>query len=88
MTESKTYATLGLIFGILSIPGAIIPLLGFPLSILGIIFSKNGMKEHNGKAIAGLVCSIVGISLTALNSFIGALSGYYGKNEFVNSILS
>lgn len=86
--KSKTYSTAGLVLGILSIPAAIIPLLGIPISILGIVFSKRGLKNPNGKAIAGLTCSIIGLSLSVLNAAIGAYQGATGQNKLVNSLFS
>ncbi len=54
-------------FGILSI---LIPLIGFVLGVIGIVFSNKAKKEialtsENGMglATAGLVCSIVGVMI-------------------------
>lgn len=85
--EGKSYATAALVFGIISIPAAIIPLFGVPISILGIVCGAKGMKYSNGKAIAGLTCSILGLGLSLFNSFIGAYQASLGKNEFVNLVL-
>jgi len=87
---SKVKSLAGLVLGILSIPGAIIPLFGFPLSIIGIIFSAKGMKQSEGYglAIAGLTCSIIGLLLTTANSIWGAYLGSMGKNPVINRLSS
>lgn len=50
----KTQAMIGFILGLVSIIAWYIPLIGFPVTIIGIIFSALGMKSqtNKGKAIA------------------------------------
>lgn len=73
--KGKTQAIIGLILGLVSIIAWYIPLLGFPVTIIGIIFSAIGMKSQNnkGKAIAGLTLSIIFLVVTIINSFLGAI---------------
>lgn len=59
--SSVTSLTLGII-------SIIIPIIGLVLGVIGIVFSKRSMKEiestnedGRGLAIAGSICSIVGI---------------------------
>lgn len=65
MTERKqinTHAVTALTLGILSI---FIPFIGLILGVLGIIFYRKSIREKEssaGLAIAGLICSIVGIT--------------------------
>lgn len=80
--KGKTQAIIGLILGLVSIVAWYIPLIGFPVTICGIIFSAVGMKSQNnkGKAIAGLTLSIIFLVITIVNSFLGAIlatSFYY-----------
>ncbi len=53
----------GMILGILSIPGAFIPICGGIAGIVGLILSAVGMRTSKGRgmAIAGLVTSIIGL---------------------------
>ena len=52
--NGKTQSIIGLILGLVSIIAWYIPLIGFPVTICGIIFSSLGMKSQNnkGKAIS------------------------------------
>lgn len=73
--KGKTQAIIGLILGLVSIVAWYIPLIGFPVSVCGIIFSAVGMKSqtNKGKAIAGLTLSIIFLIVTIINSFLGAI---------------
>lgn len=68
-------AVIGFILGLISIAAWLIPLFGYPVSICGIIFSAKGLKStsNKGKAIAGLVLSIVFLFFTLCNSLVGVL---------------
>jgi len=58
----------GLVLGIISIVICWVPVFGFCLAALGIIFSARGMShnKHDGCAVGGLVTSIIGVVLGAL----------------------
>lgn len=72
-------ATAGLVLGIISLIGWIIPLFGAPISIIGLIQSVKGQKSENkGQATAGLVLSIIGLVATIINASIGAFKGANG----------
>lgn len=68
-------ATTGMILGLCSIVAWFIPLFGFPITICGIVFSSKGLssKDNKGKAITGLVLSIIFLIVTLINSIAGAL---------------
>lgn len=68
-------AVIGFILGLISIVAWLIPLFGYPVSICGIIFSAKGLKSatNKGKAITGLVLSIVFLVFTFFNSMLGLL---------------
>lgn len=70
-------AVVGFILGLISIVAWLIPLFGYPICICGIIFSSKGLKSttNKGKAITGLVLSIVFLIFTFFNSLIGLLMG-------------
>ena len=75
-------AVVGFILGLVSIAAWLIPLFGYPVSICGIVFSAKGLKSqaNKGKAITGLVLSIVFLVFTFFNSIAGALlnlNNYY-----------
>ena len=75
MEKKQTY-TAGLVLGILSIPcGIIIALAGWVLGIVGIVLNIKKKEEMN--TTAGLVLSIVGLVISALNSILGIII-YYG----------
>jgi len=68
-------AVVGFILGLVSIIAWLIPLFGYPVSICGIIFSAKGLKSqtNKGKAITGLVLSIVFLVFSFINSMVGLL---------------
>lgn len=72
-------AVIGFILGLVSIAAWIIPLFGYPVGICGIVFSAKGLKSttNKGKAITGLVLSIVFLVFTLFNSILGAILGAY-----------
>lgn len=79
-SKKATQAMVGFILGLVSIIAWYIPLIGYPVTICGIIFSGLGMNSSNrGKAIAGLTLSIVFLVITLINSMLGAImySGLY-----------
>ena len=72
--SKSTKAMTGFVLGLISIIAWIIPLIGYPITILGIIFSALGLNSKNkGKAIAGLILSIIFLILTFINSALGAI---------------
>lgn len=73
--KSDTSALTGFILGLISIVAWILPLLGYPVTICGIIFSVKGLKSINkrGKATAGLILSIIFLIASFINSIIGII---------------
>lgn len=65
-------STASLVLGILSLIFWVFPLLGFPISIVGLVLA--GQKKYT----VGLVLNIIGLCLTVANSAIGAYMGYMG----------
>ena len=69
--EKKVYVP-GLVLGILSIPcGILIAISGWILGIVGIVLNQKYKEEFNTKA--GFIISIVGLSLSVLNSIAGVV---------------
>lgn len=73
--KGNTQAMIGFVLGLVSIIAWFIPLIGFPVTVIGIIFSGLGMKSHTnkGKAVAGLVLSIIFLIVTLINSILGVM---------------
>lgn len=76
-TRINGAATVGLIFGILTLVFCWVPFLNFIFAIVGFITSIIGLARQNyggkGRAIAGLVCTILG-SLVVLYETIAIIS--------------
>lgn len=77
-------AMAGFVLGLCSILAWLIPLFGYPVCICGIIFSAKGLKSeiNKGKAITGLVLSIVFLVFTFFNSLVGFLIGLKAFNYY------
>lgn len=73
--KEKKYAQIGMILGLVSIVTWLLPLVGYPTTILAIIFSSKGLNDdaNKGKAITGLVLGIIFLILTLINSIVGAV---------------
>lgn len=74
-TDKKaTFGMVGFILGLVSIIAWFIPFIGYPVTILGIIFSGLGLNSNNrGKATAGLTLSIIFLVVTIINSALGVI---------------
>ncbi len=72
-------ATASLILGIIGIIAWVIPIIGAPVTITGLVL---GLKSRNSKnrvlAIIGIVLCIIGIVATVINAAMGAYLGATG----------
>ena len=76
-------AIASLVLGIVGLFAWLIPLIGFPVTIVGLIMGVLSMKSENrGMAIAGLVLNIIFLVVTIVNSAIGAYMGSTGQMGF------
>ncbi len=75
----KSKAIAGLVLGILSIPSAILPLIGIPMGILGVVYSIKGKRQSEGMGVAGLICSIIGLIFSVLNAIWGVYLAATGQ---------
>ena len=76
--KNSTIAMVGFILGLTSIIAWFIPLIGFPVTVCGIIFSALGLKSNNRtKAVAGLTLSIIFLVVTFINSMLGVIMSSY-----------
>ena len=70
--ETKKNGIIGFILGLMAIIAWLIPLIGYPVTIIGIVCSIKEMKGEKRKlAIAGLVLNILFLVATLLNSAVG-----------------
>lgn len=79
-SKNSVKALTGFVLGLCSIMAWVIPLIGFPVTVIGIIFSALGLNSNRrALAIAGLVLSIIFFVVTLINSIVGAaiMSSYY-----------
>lgn len=78
-------ATKGLVLGIVGLVAWIIPLVGAPVTIIGLIFSIKGLRSlKRSMAIAGIVLSTIGLIATIINASIGAYQGATGQHSLIN----
>ncbi len=75
MNEFDKSAQTGFTLGLCSIIAWLLPLIGYPITICGIVFSSKGLasNELKGKAKAGLILSIIFLVITLCNSIAGVL---------------
>jgi hypothetical protein len=67
-------AKAGMILGIIGLFAWFIPIVGFPMTIVGIVMSAFGLKsDKRGQAIAGLIMSTIGLIASVLNSLVGVI---------------
>ncbi|MDR0746842.1 MAG: hypothetical protein LBE89_02995 [Helicobacteraceae bacterium] len=73
-----------LVLGIVGLLAWFIPLFGFPITITGLVLGVKGRKvqEERSLATAGFVLSIIGLTLTVINSAIGAYLAATGQIRF------
>lgn len=71
--DASAKSTPSLVLGIIGFIAWLIPLIGFPVTIVGLIL---GIRR---KYTLGIVFNIIGLSMTLINSVIGAVLGAQGK---------
>ena len=80
MNKHNGKATASLVLGIISLIVWLIPLFGYPVSIVGLVMGFYGIKsEKKSLGTAGLILSIIGLVLCVANSAIGAYMGATGQ---------
>ena len=82
-------ATTGLVLGIIGLVAWFIPIIGTPITIIGLVFGIKGLKSlKRGVAIAGIVLSSIGLFATIVNASIGAYQGATGQNYLINKFIN
>lgn len=81
MNERNGLSIASLVLGLIGIVAWLLPLAGYPVTIVAIVLGVKGMKQQSGRgmAIAGLVLGIVFLVLTLINSVLGAYLGAMEK---------
>jgi len=70
------------VLGILSLIAWLLPIVGLPVAIVGLVLGFQGVNRQRGLAIAGIILSSIGLVAAAINSVIGAYMGATGQHPF------
>ena len=71
-----------MILGIVGLAAWLIPLIGLPITVIGLTLGIIALKSSNrGMAIAGIIMSTLGLVLTIINGSIGAYLGATGQHS-------
>lgn len=78
--EKKGMSIASMVLGICGFVAWCLPLIGYPVTVVGLILGIVGMKKGGkGMAIAGIVMCSITLALTLCNSFLGAYLGATGQ---------
>lgn len=70
------YAVWGLVLGIIGLVAWFLPVVGFPITVSGLVLSANALKlPEKGLAAAGTIICGLGLTLTIFNGAMGAILG-------------
>jgi len=76
-----------LVLGIVGMIAWLIPIIGLPVQITGLVFGIKALKSpKRGMAIAAIVLCIIGLVLTIINAAIGAYLGATGQIPALNDM--
>jgi hypothetical protein len=68
----SSHLTVALVFGYAGLLGWLLPLLGVPLTIIGVVLSARGLRSpERRRAVLALVLNIVGLVLSIGSSALG-----------------
>jgi hypothetical protein len=86
--DRKGLAIAGFVLGILSLCAWLIPLCGFPMTIIGVILSALGIQSSQRTlAIVGVVLAALGLLATILNSALGAIT-FLQNPQLLNNLFN
>lgn len=78
--ERKGMSIASMVLGIVGFLAWCLPILGYPVTIVGLILGICGIKRGGkGMAIAGIICCSITLVLTLINSLLGAYMGFTGQ---------
>ena len=73
-------AIASLVLGIIGMFAWLLPIVGLPVTITGLVLGvKSKYSENRGMAIAGIILTIIGLTLTVVNAAVGAYLGATGQ---------
>ena len=79
MPDNSSKATASLVLGLCGLIAWFLPIIGFPVTITGLVLGIKGLKSYKrDRATAGVVLTILGLVATIVNSAIGAYMGAIG----------
>ncbi len=82
-------ATTSLVLGIIGMIAWFIPLIGLPITIVGLVKGIKGLDTvKRTRAIVGITLCIIGLVLTIVNASIGAYLGVTGQHPVVNKVMN
>ncbi len=85
--ESTGKPTAALVLGIIGLFVWLLPIIGLPLTIVGVVCGSRGLREPKRDiALAGLILSIIGLVASLVNAAIGAYLGATGKHPWFNGV--
>lgn len=69
-----------LVLGIIGLVAWCIPLIGFPVNIIGLILGCVNVRKREGRgmAVAGIVLCSIGLILSVINAVLGAMMALQG----------
>jgi len=74
--DQKNKAVWSLALGIFGLVAWLLPILGLPVQIVGLVFGIKSINSSKGKlAAVGIALCIIGLVLTIINASIGAYMG-------------
>ena len=78
--EKKGMSIASMVLGIVGFIAWCLPLVGFPVTIVGLVLGILGIKKGGkGMAIAGIIMSSITLVLTLIKSIWGAYLGMTGQ---------
>lgn len=80
-------ATAALVLGICGLVAWIIPLIGLPVTIVGLVLAVKGLKQHKKFAKAAMILAIIGLVASIANFAVGAYMGATGQHSIVNQLM-
>ncbi len=83
-SKGKGKATASLVLGLVSIITWIIPLIGLPTTITGLVLGIQGLgPKKRTRAAVGIALSTLFLVITIINAILGAMMALQGKHPLV-----
>lgn len=82
--DTSGLATASLVLGLVGMVAWILPIIGFPVQVVGLVFSIKGRTSVKKKmATAGMILCIIGLVFTLLNAVAGAYLASTGQYDML-----